>query len=261
MPFPGFELVEGENVDVVKPNQLPVVPDKFKLILNEKTTAGAGSYLKGLLDKVAADVIDKGSDYRERFQALDGEGLKVSSWASGGGLGIFEGRFYHFLDGNLTTFFEGLFDAVRGAIPNARYSRNNFFHGHSVFDEVRGDVDFRIVFHAYEYPADKESKKSKEALKVEDADKVPEFRREDFNEDNPGFYRRNAIWSMRNNTLYIPNYLPYAFDLDAGPLRAFRYGGGGFDLGVCTMDQTRIGEEIIALNYFPSERVGLFLKQ
>jgi hypothetical protein len=29
----------------------------------------------------------------------------------------------------------------------------------------------------------------------------------------------------------------------------------------CTIDQTRVGVEMIALNYFPKESVRLFLKQ
>ena len=255
MPFPEFRLVSYENVRIVSLQDKFQVHQDLNQILSMSSTELLASHLKdSLLQAIDADEIDKETSYAKANPGSTQEvkdALKVSSWGSGGGLGIFGGKLYRFKNQAVTTSFGSLFDAVKQEIPGAEYSRNNFFHGHSVFDKVDGSVDFRIVFHAYEYPGNIEATKSRLAKEVEPAV-------EEFTDGKKEFYQRNAIWSMRNNTIYIPNYYPYVIE---GEDRSnFPYGRVLKDYG-CAVEQKLIGEEIIAFNVFPSERVKLFLKQ
>lgn len=254
MSFPAFKLAEHKDVATVALSGKLAVPEALKPILTKDTTTLAAELLMSLLDVVAADKIDKETTYDKvnpgKTQNVKNE-LKVSSWGSGGGLGTFSGKLYRFKEVALTTYFGKLFDAVKAAVPNAKYSRNNFFHGHSVFDKVDGSVDSRIVFHAYEYPENLETTKSGQANEVEPS--VAEFK-----DDKSDFYKRNVIWSMRSNTLLVPDYWDYL--IVGEELSDFPYGGVVTPEG-CVMNQAKIGEEIIAFNFFPSEGVKLFLKQ
>ena len=255
MPFPEFKLESHADVTTVALGSSLAVPAELGPILTKDTTQKAAEFLMSLLDVVAADTIDAETTYNgvnpTKTPSAKGS-LKVSSWGSGGGLGMFGGKLHRFKSAALTTFFEKVFNAVQAGIPGSRYSRNNLFHGHSVFDKVDGSVDFRIVFHAYEYPKNLEMTKSALALEVEPGVAA-------FDDGGAGFYKRNAIWSMRSNSIYIPNYYDYMIlmtkEIDEMPYGAV-VGSPG-----CVMNQAKVGEEIVSFNVFPSEGVKLFLKQ
>ena len=253
MSFPQFKL--QDHFDVIKVQMDKAVPDELAQILNYDTTEDAAIFLKSLLKTVESDVVDNESKYSS---ALDKQYLNVSNWASSSGKGdVFREKYYRFSDEGLRIFFEALFKNVEKNIP-ATLCRNNLFHCHAVFDEVEDSVDLRLVFHAYEYPLDLEWFKSDKAFEVE-----PDKQKFETQERN--YFKRNAIWSLRNNTLYIPDFFDYLGFSKSKNLNVMPY-GCLFDKEIdgwkktCTIDQSKVGNEIISLNYFPTENVKLFLK-
>lgn len=168
---------------------------------------------------------------------------------------------YRLKNKDLKEYFEALFLFVGDKIP-ARLSRNNLFHGHAVFDVVDNEFDFRILFHAYEYPSDYPS--SLEYRKSSDAHELD--REEQFTSNENDYCKRNAIWSMRHNTLYIPDFSKYLRGQNRKKISDMPY-GSLFDTSVqgwekaCKVEEDRIGELIITFNYFPNEKVSFFLKR
>ena len=232
-------------------------PEVVKALLVEKTANDAVQTLLKLTKDISEEVLEGESKYSEIFTKH--KYMKVTNWASGGGLSDFQG-FRRFEDGTIQTFFEKLFSQVAGEIF-ATLSRNNLFHGHMVFDGEESDIhkDFRIVFHAYEHPKDKYATLQKYLEAKELESEVPEFSSKDEN-----FYKRNVIWSLKNNKLYIPDYTAYINNRKSKkPNQTYIsfLEPTACSQGIATVEQKKLGTELVCINYFPNENVGPFLQQ
>ncbi len=263
MGFRKFDLVEFVNVKTVPLEAWPI--ELQPLIEKNTTFEQAVDILWGLLKPIQpADINCESSYYKvilsDEIPVLEKNADQVSNWASGGGLARFREPplLYRFKNDRLTTFFENVFQRAAVEIP-AILCRNNLFHGHAVFDvdQDNKEVDFRIVFHAYEYPLRTQRTKSEQVSRLDSGITTCDI--------GPDYYKRNAIWSMSKNMLYIPDYVDYILEPDENPLSKFPYGrllkkGEGVRLDDCVVDQAMVGDEIVAFNDFKQENVRLFLK-
>ncbi len=223
------------------------IPEEIKKILRCTNTQAADKALRDLVDPISKDILNNESSYKDSSNYKE-KGYKVTDWASGGGVETFRltDQCYRFQKEEHTLFFEDLFCTVAAKIK-ATCSRNNLFHGHAVFDPDHNDL--RIVFHAFEYPLGMEKLKSEQAAKIEP--KVQPFEMsEDFN-------RRNVIWSLNSHKLFILD----CGEIDSGnPCEKWLVENNKY-----VVEQTKIGDELVAFNYFPKEfpqdkEKALFLK-
>jgi hypothetical protein len=268
-------LADGKAVTMSSLGHRLPVPGTLSAVIVKKPKVekddlkAAIAALQKLLHPVKSADVDKETAYDQANPAKISTVEKpylVTEWASGGGDPAFKltDAVWRFIDGANATFFQGLFDVVAKTIPGAEYNRTNLFHGHVVYAREGEAPDLGVVFHAYEYPEDLEPGKA--AL----AKTLPDF--QGFKgalTDDQAFYKkfcqRNAIWTLADNALRVPDYYEYVISLDeddiaAGWGKLIQDKTGGITRGV-TVDEAKVGTNLIGLNYFPKEKVGLFLKQ
>jgi hypothetical protein len=219
------------------------LPAALSALLLRRTAFDVTSELRNITDGVESDALSNES----RLVKTPGHN-KVENWASGGA------PFARFNELSVTTYVDSLFGWVAAHL-SSKYdgelvlSRNNLFHGHLVFETFGASPDLLLVFHAFEYPGDLETAKSRFAMTLEPL--VPFF-----NSSAPAYRWRNVLWSMRLNKLWFIHYEdnsnPYR-DLLADP-DVSKNGNPLF------LDESKLGTRVADLNTFPNEGVRAFLR-
>ncbi|QRO02060.1 hypothetical protein JRI60_25140 [Archangium violaceum] len=219
------------------------IPADLSALLQKSSDSEVKSHLQSKTSPVASNTLSNES----KLEKTPGY-FKIENWASGGA------PFARFTDQATTTYIDSLFDSVASHL-SARYgnkrvlSRNNFFHGHLVLETSGSSPDLLLVFHAFEYPRDLEPTKCGFAGTLEPT--VTSFRSSD-----AAYKWRNAIWSMRLNTIWLIHYAdntnPYR-ELLADP----DVSKAGNPL---VLDESKLGKCVADLNTFPKEDVRSFLR-
>lgn len=184
---------------------------------------------------------DQVSSYNDRF--TEGKNhLRTTNWSSSSST-----QWGYYLSTQaIASHFKIIFEKI-ASIYNSELEfmsmvlcRNNLFHGHVLYNETLKDIF--IVFHAFEYPCDLEPQKSSQAKEIEPG--IDEYDSEAI----AAFAWRNAIYSVNNNCVYIPDISqePYCSQLRRGPAE------------YCTLDETKVGTRLFDINYFPEENLPSF---
>ncbi|NOK19264.1 hypothetical protein [Corallococcus carmarthensis] len=167
-------------------------------------------------------------------------------------------------------FVEGLFQTVKASAENGNhlwgkctvtFSRADLFHCHLVYDVSGTQPDILFLFHLKEYPSNIEADKSHDAHLIEPD--IAEFKAH----EDAGYTRRNAVYSLRMNRLWIINYIRqideelyvpvYKADHPYVPLLTAQSRAKdmleNFMGNPLAVGGDQLGDEFGTINYFPRE--------
>ncbi|RKI15479.1 hypothetical protein D7Y15_13640 [Corallococcus sp. AB030] len=170
----------------------------------------------------------------------------------------------------IEAFVVSLFQAVKAGAESGNhlwtkcavtFSRADLFHCHLVYDVSGPQPDILFLFHLKEYPSNIEADKSHDAHLIEPD--IAEFT----SHEDAGYPRRNAVYSLRMNRLWIINYIRrYDEDLFVPvykeehpylPLLTMTSRGASMLSNVygnpLAVGGDQLGDEFGTINYFPRE--------